>query len=142
MNEDFVSFEIAQKLKEKGFDKPCFGWYYPAEVCGFDYKTTIVFNTSEYRGCNYKDMLISHNDDKHIDAPTISQVLKWLREEKNIVFGISPMQEMDCDYLGWCATIYKVDDDGYGLSWQEELYYGTYELAALAGIEYVLDNLI
>ena len=37
----FVNFSIAKKLKEKGFDKECFGWYYPAEVCGFDYKTTI-----------------------------------------------------------------------------------------------------
>lgn len=57
-----------------------FGWYYPSEVCGFDYKTTIVFNNSEYRGSNYKDMLVSHKDEKHIDAPTIPQVLKWLRE--------------------------------------------------------------
>ena len=55
MNEDFAPFELAVKLREKGFNEPCFGWYYPAEVCGFDYKTTIVFNNSEYRGSNYKN---------------------------------------------------------------------------------------
>ena len=140
--EDFVTFEIAKKLKEKGFREPCLGWYYPFEVCGFDYKTSIVFNNSAYRGSNYKDMLVSHKDEKYIDAPTISQVLKWLRDEKLILIGLSPMQEYDGDEIvEWCSTIYKADKQG-GLSWQEELYYQSYEDAALAGIEYVLDNLI
>lgn len=26
MNEDFVPFELAKKLKEKGFDEPCYGY--------------------------------------------------------------------------------------------------------------------
>ena len=55
---------------------------------------------------------------------------------------MAPMQEMDGDYLSWCVTIYKVDDNGYGLSCKEELYYQSYEQASLVGIEYVLDNLI
>ena len=140
--EDFVTFEIAKKLKEKGFKESCFGWYYPSEVCGFDYKTIIVFNNSAYRGSNYKDMLVSHKDEKYVDAPTISQVLKWLREEKLILIGLSPIQEYDGDeVVEWCATVYKADKQG-GLSLQEELYYQSYEEAALAGIEYVLDNLI
>lgn len=92
--EDFVSFEIAKKLKEKGFKESCFGWYYPSEVCGFDYKTIIVFNNSAYRGSNYKDMLVSHKDEKYVDAPTISQVLKWLREEKLILIGLSRCKNM------------------------------------------------
>lgn len=106
--EDFVNFDLAKKLKEKGIPQ----------------------GTSVLDECDYTP------------RPTTSQVLKWLREEKKIVFGISPMQEMDCDYIGWCVTIYKVDDNGYGLSWIEELYYESYERAALAGIEYCLDNLI
>lgn len=140
--EDFVNFSIAKKLKEKGFREPCLGWYYPFEVCGFDYKTSIVFNNSAYRGSNYKDMLVSHKDEKYIDAPTISQVLKWLREEKLILIGLSPMQEYDGnEMIEWCSTIYKADKQG-GMSWMEELYYESYEQAALASIEYILDNLI
>lgn len=27
MKEQFVTYEIALKLKELGFDEPCFGWY-------------------------------------------------------------------------------------------------------------------
>lgn len=144
--EDFVPFELAIKLKEKGFDYKCVAYYDVLDNVG------ILYNTEYGCCCQFIDLLQSRNTDATVsqpddseycvDAPTIYQAIKWLRDEKKIVFGISPMQEMDCDYLGWCATIYKVDDDGYGLSWQEELYYGTYELAALAGIEYVLDNLI
>lgn len=141
MNEDFITYELAVKLKEKGFNEECFGWYYPSEVCGFDYKTTIVFNSSEYRGSNYKDMLVLHKDEKHIDAPTISQVLKWLREEKLILIGLAPMQEYGGDEnIEWSAIIFKAGDGG--LSWQENLFYPNYEQAALAGIEYALDNLI
>lgn len=28
MNEDFVTYELAVKLKEKGFDEPCYGYYH------------------------------------------------------------------------------------------------------------------
>lgn len=75
-------------------------------------------------------------------APTQSLLQRWLREEKGVVFGISPMQVMDCEDLGWCATIYKVDENGYGLSWQEELYYDTYELVLENALKYALENLV
>ncbi len=141
MNEDFAPFELAVKLKEKGFNEPCFGWYYPSEVCGFDYRTTIVFNNSEYRGSNYKDMLVSHKDEKHINAPTIPQVLKWLREEKKIHIIVEIADS------GWYYTIYpnirwengKLKSDKYIMSFKPK---ASPEQAALAGIEYTLDNLI
>lgn len=52
------------------------------------------------------------------------------------------MQEYGGDeVVEWCATVCKADKQS-GLSWEEEFYYQSYEQAALAGIEYVLDNLI
>lgn len=133
MNEDFVSYELAVKLKEKGF-KCSYPFAMYNEEGVFHECYTSVPNMQYY---DYDDF-----DERDCIAPTISQVLKWLREEEQFVFGMTPMQEQDGDYLSWCVTIYKVDDNGYGLSWKEELYYQTYEAAALAGIEYVLDNLI
>lgn len=129
---DFVNFKLAQKLKEKG---------YPQHWSDNDYIVENEYEDNFEIGAYYDRCLIPEHI-VTIAAPTISQVLKWLREEKKIVFGITPMQEMDSDYLGWCITIYKVADDGYGLSWQEELYYDSYESSAIAGIEYVIDNLI
>lgn len=142
--EDFVPFELAKKLKEKGFREKCYAYW-----CGGDNYHTLRYNfiqnPAPSRKLTIKDFNACENwycERNCYDVPTISQVLKWLRDTKQIVFGTVPMQEMDGDYLGWCITIYKVDDNGYGLSWQEELYYQTYESAALAGIEYALDNLI
>lgn len=40
MNEDFAPFELAVKLKEKGFNEPCYGYYHhdggndSFELCG------------------------------------------------------------------------------------------------------------
>lgn len=131
--EDFVPFEIAKKLKEKGFREPCLGWYYPFEVCGFDYKTSIVFNNSAYRGSNYKDMLVSHKDEKYIDAPTISQVLKWLRDQEISVEPLStPYNDWKCYIKNKGEIVTMISDDKNK----------TYEQAVIAGIEEVLDNLI
>ena len=133
---DFVTFELAKKLKEKG---------YPQRPDYFNYSSYYDWDgLRKIHSLSNASVWFDPNISREniYFAPTISQVLKWLREEKNIVFGISPMQEMDCYYLGWCVTIYKVDDNGYGLSWQEELYYDTYESAAIAGIEYAVDNIL
>ena len=147
--EDFVPYELALKLKEKGFREKCLAYYDVEDNVGLLYNTQY---SDDLCPCQYTDLLVSYNsgdivsnlDDSGncIDAPTISQVLKWLKKEKQIVFGIGPMQEMDCNYLGWCITIYTVDDNGYGLSWKEELYYDSDESAAIAGIKYAIDNLI
>ena len=136
---DFVDFSLAVKLKEKGFNKECLGWYYPSEACGFDYKTTIVFNSSAYRGSNYKDMLVSHEDEKHIDAPTISQVLKWLRKKYFIHISTKPHP---CeDRIMWMYEIRKFSKHISAVV-KNKTGFVEEEQATLAGIEYVLDNLI
>jgi hypothetical protein len=143
--EDFVTFEVAKKLKEKGFScKYPFAMYDEDgdfcplfTSCDEDEDSKCIFGNRMYYDYDdflkYKDAII---------APTISQTLKWLREEKLILIGLSPMQEYDCnEIIEWCCTIFRADKRG-GLSWQEEFYYQSYEEAAIAGIEYVLDNLI
>ena len=113
--EDFVPYELAVKLNEAGFN------YYTKEI----YEINVLLE-------RYFE----------IPKPTISQVLKWLREEKLILIGLSPMQEYDVEEtIEWCAVVYKADKQG-GLSFEEEVYYESYEQAAITGISYVLDNLI
>ena len=70
--------------------------------------------------------------------PTIAQVLKWLREDKK--FNVN-MRLYAKD--GWYFTVqdYKGEPLYSQLTDTDELYM-SYEEAALAGIEYVLDNLI
>lgn len=113
--EDFVNFELAQKLKEKGFE-----W---VKITTYNPKTKVRNN--------------------HLE-PTISQVLKWLREEKKIHICIDIYDD------GWffdIASFYKEDTGVYEIklpykSSKVTPDYDSFEQATLAGIEYSLDNLI
>lgn len=131
--EDFVNFSIAKKLKEKGF---------PQHITEDAY---IIDNygENEYQiGDRLPIPLIpDYMDD--IAAPTISQVLKWLREEKKIhiefvgnacgyLFIISDVpSEGGTDR--YCSDYSGPNDGG---TWDK------YEDCVIAGIAYCIDNLI
>lgn len=71
ISEDFVSYEIAQLLKEKGFDELCYCTYY---------KGKFRINTYNIR-----------NSERNFDtatAPTHQRVLKWLREKYGIAVDV------------------------------------------------------
>lgn len=131
--EDFVPFELAVKLKEKGFPQHIAEDAYIIDNYGED----------EYQiGDRLPIPLIpDYMDD--VAAPTISQVLRWLREKKK--YHIEFVGNA-CGYLfiisdipseggtdRYCSDYSGPNDGG---TW------GKYEDCALAGIEYVLDNLI
>ena len=127
MNEDFVTYELAVKLKEKGFDIP-FYFYYRTD-------DKLIHHAMVTKPLVYCDKI----DDEVVCAPTIPQVLKWLREEQKLhieVMFIRPLRNR--------VKYYITDTDG---SWGDLMdvtdeHYETWEQATLAGIEYVLDNLI
>ena len=129
---EFVSYKIAKKLKEKGFSKLCFATYDRDGMLGYNYCQPTTIRAISFEEC----MSIHGYDDNCIDAPTISQVLKWFRDEKEIMVEI-PITLIDD---GIWKFIFRIQT--------KELYdrsnyeYDTYEEAALAGIEYILDNLI
>lgn len=147
---DFTTFNIAKKLKEKGFREECFA-YYTSEYTL--YNNLVVLCDDKYlevAEIDYTESLTSNNsvrENKYnniCDAPTISQVLKWLRENKNIHICIDIYDD------GWffdVASFYKEDTGVYEIklpykSSKVTPDYDSFEQAALAGIEYVLNNLI
>lgn len=143
MNEDFVSFELAKKLKEKGFREECIATY-DIEDKEFDFNNYIL-RVAYQMNVTAKDCLRVFNDSDGgiIDAPTISQVLKWLREEKKIfvVIAVNPTLSTK-DKIAYYYQVYS-NSNGVTSDYHEsEECYITFEEAALAGIEYVLDNLI
>ena len=125
---EFVSFELAKKLKEKGYPQHIADDAYILDNYGED-----EYNIGERLPI---PLVPNYMDD--ISAPTISQVLKWLREDKK--FNVN-MRLYAKD--GWYFTVqdYKGEPLYSQLTDTDELYM-SYEEAALAGIEYVLDNLI
>jgi hypothetical protein len=122
---DIVTYELAVKLKEKGFNWICSHYY--RTKCKDLFK---IFPCEDWS--DIKD---------RINAPTISQVLKWLREDKDIHIIVEIADS------GWYYTLYpnvrwedgKLKSDKYIMSFKNK---NSYEEAALAGIEYVLDKLI
>lgn len=127
MNEDFAPFELAVKLREKGFDIPFYFFYRSDDK--------LIHHAMVGKPLVYCDKI----DDEVVCAPTISQVLKWLRKEKKIhieVMFIRPLHNR--------AKYYITDIDGSRGNFMDvaDASYETWEQATLAGIEYVLDNLI
>lgn len=123
--EDFVTFEIAKKLKEKGFPQTYVGKY---DMLG---PTYIEDGRLFENGCIVEVATAC-------TAPTIWDVLKWFREEKKIY--CLPYFEQGIDMWFYANHI-----PACGSEFPEfisESIYDSYEQAALAGIEYVLDNLI
>ena len=116
--ENFVPFETAKKLKEKGFREKCYRHYYP------DSKDWFLSSSPE---CD--------NYSGYLDIPTISQVLKWLREDKDLFIQI-----MFIDKSSYYYEVIDIATDKVKCSVGD--YKDSPELAALAGVEYVVDNLI
>lgn len=139
--EDFVPYELAVKLKEKGFRKPCMAHYSRLNENVLKFNITIDC----IRGSNFKVLNEEYNI--LIDAPTISQVLKWLREKK--VISVEPYSSAS----GWRVTICRAyhqgrTDTGGGTCLKSEVEgyndggaFEKYEEAALAGIKECLDNM-
>ena len=124
---EFVNLEIAKKLQEKGFREKCHKHYYPNSNDWF---------LSSYPECD--------NFSSYVDAPTISQVLKWLRDEKSIDIVVYPI-DGNTLYMGgerYILSVYLERKRDYKVHHDNIDKYVSYEEAANAGIEYVLDNLI
>ena len=127
MEENFVTFEIAKKLKEKGFPQHITDEAYIVDNYGED--------EYDIGGLLPIPLIPDYMDD--IAAPTISQVLKWLREDKkiHIGFGYSPRKK-------WRYVVMYMDDRFYNKPTLDVDGFLRIDIAALAGIEYVLDILI
>ena len=72
MNKEFVPYELAVKLKELGFDKPCF---FAFDNCSHPMRCSdLRTNEQKFDGVNY-------NSSSYTSQPTFSQAFRWFREE-------------------------------------------------------------
>lgn len=144
MSEDFISFKLAVKLKEKGFREECL-CHYIGEYLVYNIESPIANNQLWF--CHNKFDNIWHRD--NVDAPTISQVLKWLRNTRKLFISPCVITDYQDDFhrdtTYWSFIVVNIESgDSIYREYERvtEKRYETYEEAALSGIEYVLDNLI
>jgi hypothetical protein len=85
---------------------------------------------------------LNHNADAvTYSAPTISQVLKWLRTKKIVISILPTGYNKETGLPGYYYVVYDVTE----YFWEKFEYPGsfdTWEECELSAIEYVLDNLI
>lgn len=130
--EDYVSFEIAKLLKEKGFDEYCFTAY-SKEVSSFiaigPIKNSDITKESEYV----------------VTAPTLQMAMKYLREMHNIIITMDydeyELGKNDNKQVGYGWNIQKVENPTEYLKISEHVF-DTYEESCRDAIEWCLTNLI
>ena len=124
ITEDYVSYEIAKLLNEKGFNGEFHKHYWGYEK-GREFLTEGSFNP-EY----------------DYPAPTLQMAMKWLREEHNYHIMI------DClGSANWLPTIeHMTGSEDYKVEGQETKICGngfdTYDEAVEAALKYCLTKLI
>ena len=112
IREDYISFETAKLLKEKGFDEPTL-WFYVGD--GTKYTAHKTIGNDWWR------------------RPTLQMAMKWLREVHNIALNV-------CYLVGmWSYSVYRTDVSSSGFNSED---FDTYEEACEAGIKFCLENLI
>ena len=122
ITEDYVSFETAKLLKEKGFDGDIDLWYNSDgeifHLCHYDY------NATKYFAC--------------VQCPTLQMAMKWLRDVHNI--SVEPFVDFGSgDEYWWTVDVAYIKKNGLI---DELCGYNSYEEACEAAIKYCLVNLI
>ena len=120
MNEDFVTYELAVKLKEKGFNIPFYFFYRSDDK--------LIHHAMVSKPLVYCDEI----DDEVVIAPTIPHILKWLREVKKLHLEIS----FWCTTGTWSCKVVKITslpDGDWNVHRCE-----SYEDAAIKAIEHLL----
>ena len=120
ITEDYVSFETARLLKEKGFNWRCHTYFIT------DNEVAAISTRRDFNSVGV-----------YISAPTLQMVMKWLRVEHNLFiepyYTVSGFRSSVTD-TNTGNTVYTQAD--------EDVYYDSPEASCESIIQYCLENLI
>ena len=129
--EDYVSFEIAQLLKEKGFD----------EICSYEWGPTVN------EGYVLQKWIITNGQIKNSDlidgaytAPSQSIALKWLREVHKLhIYAVPYWPQGDMrNKMSWQGLIVDLNT----INGDSQCYADSFEEAIENRLKFALENLI
>ena len=119
IQEDYVSFEVAKLLKEKGFEG----------ICDYAYSN---------KG-NYFEIDRSNFDEVYCLRPTHQMATKWLREIHKLHIWIAHKLKQNIG-LPWYYEIHNIETGTVVKI--GDVVCGSYEVACEAALKYSLKNLI
>lgn len=135
--EDFVTYEQALALKKLGFREKCLYYYFNHTLHPNDVYAHKVDRNSFHRVYSVEALSKIRNVAKEpavCDAPTLSQVQKWLRKEKGIcvepIFIYEQVFEVILKSISY--ALYKRLDEKFN-SYEEALSDGITECLKLLG---------
>lgn len=129
ITENYVSFETAKLLKEKGFDEQCYAYYnifYDND--GKDLKLWRKYPHRAQPNTNY------------LNVPTLQTAMKWLREKHNLYVDII-LHSVNRTLI-YEARIDKINSPSYIDVILPQINEPIYENACESAIKYCLENLI
>ena len=154
ITEDYVSFETAKLLKEKGFDEPV-RMYIKAYIYPPD---TAIQNIKKVTGVDLEQMedhfLFNAEDEPFLNsvegkdktlfaAPTLQMAMKWLREKHNqnvTVKAINNVIRLKTVYYAEVQNLLEPGEKGFCVNGC--IFKDTYEESVEYVIKYCLENLI
>lgn len=131
--EQYVTFEVAKLLKEKGFDWPC--------ICYYE-DNGIMHEALDYVRQNDGEDGEDDDNDECL-CPTQQMAMRWLREEKGIHIMVSTgMNVCSKPMRFYHANLAQMEEDKTIYGDPIDVDFDTYEDAVEAALKYVLTNLI
>lgn len=139
MNKQFVPYDVALKLKELGFDEPCFGVYHRDSSL-----MSIVPEFIRDTQCNYFGSIINsecvwENDEESINgiqevsAPLYQQAFRWFKEKHGLY---TEMFVDDDKTFGFMITYFIKEER---VDKPIECQFKTYEEAELACLKLLIE---
>lgn len=147
ITEDYVSFETAKLLKERGFDETCRAfwkdWNGELHLC-----SCCSSHVFEWCHNSMLEEYYNDNEETNIAAPTLQMVMKWLREFHGLnIYARGVWKDVEVQYGDWEPAVVGYDwfvesltDNTYSKMSTEPFL--TYEQACESAIKYCLENLI
>ena len=128
IKEDYVSFEIAKLLKEKGFNEGCRAHY--GTSGSFSYEKYEV----EAAGCEMHNAIL---------APTLQMAMKWLRETKDWHIVLTPMFANDINHkMVLYGYDWEISSPSREQTEHSKDFLSNYEKSCEDAIKYSIENLI
>ena len=134
---DYCDYDTCVALKELGYKVPTSAYYMP-------HHKDLIWVSNPFRGGYVIDCFYSHNSlpkdvmtANVIDAPTMWEVQKWLREEKNIIVDVFVDDDSDT------PITYNVHKDGECVIHHQGRYFAIkdWNLVLLEGIKEAINIL-
>jgi hypothetical protein len=131
MKKEFISYDLALRMKQLGFDEPCFAFYqieYNEDI------PVMVDDNDQYRISGFRTCKNSEIPNHYTAVPTFSQVFKWFRH-KNYKISIS----FDVDInTGETLYEYEIFEDKQFM-FETDFIYKEYEDAELDCLEKLIE---